>query len=49
VERFLQDLDVCRLQWAIQWTGWFDGHQPPPWQDQDWAMEALTLGERLGL
>ena len=49
VERFLQDLDVCRLQWAIQWTGWFDGHRPPPWQDQDWAMEALTLGERLGL
>lgn len=49
VERFLQDLDVCRLQWAIQWTGWFDGHRPPPWQDQDWAMEALALAERLGL
>lgn len=49
VERFLQDLDVCRLQWAIQWTGWFDGHRPPPWQDQDWTLEALVLAERLGL
>ena len=45
-----RDLDLARLQVAIQWLGW----APPAWvppegQRHDWLAEALELAERLGL
>jgi aminoglycoside phosphotransferase (APT) family kinase protein len=45
-----RDLDVARLQLAIQWLGW----APPTWdppqgQRQDWLAEALALADGLGL
>ena len=45
-----RDLDLARLQVAIQWLGW----APPSWippegQRHDWLAEALELVEELGL
>jgi len=45
-----RDLDLARLQIAIQWLGW----APPSWvppegQRHDWLAEALELAEGLGL
>jgi aminoglycoside phosphotransferase (APT) family kinase protein len=45
-----RDLDIARLQVAIQWLGW----APPSWvppeeQRHDWLGEALELAEGLGL
>lgn len=45
-----RDLDLARLQVAIQWLGW----APPSWvppegQRHDWLAEAVELAEELGL
>jgi len=45
-----RDLDLARLQVAIQWLGW----APPSWvppegQRHDWLGEAVALAEELGL
>jgi len=45
-----RDLDLARLQVAIQWLGW----APPSWvppegQRHDWVGEAVALAEELGL
>lgn len=44
----LEDLDLCRLQVALQWLGWSRDWTPPPERQQDWLGEALRLGKRLG-
>jgi thiamine kinase-like enzyme len=45
-----RDLELARLQVAIQWLGWAPPQwQPPPEQRHDWLAEATQLTEELGL
>ncbi|HEX6457206.1 MAG TPA: phosphotransferase [Solirubrobacterales bacterium] len=45
-----RDLELARLQIAIQWLGWAPPQwQPPPEQRHDWLAEASELAEELGL
>jgi aminoglycoside phosphotransferase (APT) family kinase protein len=45
-----RDLDVARLQVAIQWLGWAPPEwEPPEGQRHDWLAEALALAEELEL
>jgi aminoglycoside phosphotransferase (APT) family kinase protein len=45
-----RQLDLARLQLAIQWLGWAEpGWTPPLGQRHDWLGEAEALTERLGL
>lgn len=45
-----RDLDLARLQVAIQWLGWAPPKwRPPEEQRHDWLAEALELAERSGL
>jgi thiamine kinase-like enzyme len=45
-----RDLDLGRLQVAIQWLGWAPPEwEPPEGQQHDWLGEALALAEGLGL
>lgn len=45
-----RDLDLARLQVAIQWLGWAPPvWEPPEGQRHDWLGEAITLAEELGL
>jgi thiamine kinase-like enzyme len=44
---FDRDLAACSLQLAIQWLGWFVGHEPPPWQRRNWIEEAEAAAQRL--
>jgi thiamine kinase-like enzyme len=46
---FLEALDWCRLQLAVQWLGWAPGWSPPAEHAHDWLGEALHLAGRLGL
>jgi hypothetical protein len=48
-ERFLADLDCCRLHVALQWLGWSRAWSPPPHHRHDWMWEARTAAERLRL
>jgi aminoglycoside phosphotransferase (APT) family kinase protein len=48
-DAFLEAFDFCRLQLAIQRTGWATGWSPPSAQSQDWLGQALALAEKLGL
>jgi len=44
------DLDLARLQVAIQWLGWAPPEwEPPEGQRHDWLGEAVALAEGLGL
>jgi len=44
------DLELARLQVAIQWLGWAPPEwQPPPDQRRDWCAEAIELAEELEL
>jgi hypothetical protein len=44
------DLDLARLQVAIQWLGWAPPEwEPPEEQRHDWLGEAIALAEELGL
>ena len=44
------DLDLARLQVAIQWLGWAPPEwEPPEGQRHDWLGEAVALTEGLGL
>ncbi|HEX6780450.1 MAG TPA: aminoglycoside phosphotransferase family protein [Solirubrobacterales bacterium] len=46
----LRELDLARLQVAIQWLGWAPPEwEPPEGQRQDWLGEAVALAEGLGL
>ena len=45
-----RDLDLARLQIAIQWLGWAPPEwTPPPGQRRDWAAEAVEVAEELEL
>jgi len=45
-----RDLDLARLQVAIQWLGWAPPEwEPPEGQRHDWLGEAVALAEHLGL
>jgi len=45
-----RDLDLARLQVAIQWLGWAPPEwEPPPDQRRDWVGEAVEIAEGLGL
>lgn len=45
-----RELDLARLQLAVQWLGWAGpAWSPPPGQRQDWLGEALSLAEELDL
>jgi thiamine kinase-like enzyme len=45
-----RDLDLARLQVAIQWLGWAPpAWEPPQGQRHDWLGEAIELAERRGL
>jgi Ser/Thr protein kinase RdoA (MazF antagonist) len=45
-----RDLDLARLQIAIQWLGWAPpAWEPPEERRQDWLGEAVALAEELGL
>lgn len=45
-----RDLDLARLQVAIQWLGWAPPQwEPPEGQRHDWLGEAVALAEGLGL
>lgn len=45
-----RDLDLARLQVAIQWLGWAPPRwQPPEGQRRDWLAEATEIAEGLGL
>jgi aminoglycoside phosphotransferase (APT) family kinase protein len=45
-----RDLDLARLQVAIQWLGWAPPEwEPPEEQRHDWLSEALELAEELNL
>jgi hypothetical protein len=48
-EEFLEALDYCRLQIAVQWLGWSPDWSPPPEHAQDWLCEAISLAEKLKL
>jgi hypothetical protein len=47
---FLEQLECCRLQIALQWLGWAsDDWQPPTEHVQDWLSEVLRAGRVLGV
>jgi thiamine kinase-like enzyme len=46
---FLEALDFCQLQLAVQWLGWSANWKPPPGHAHDWLAEGLRLAETLGL
>ena len=44
------DLDLARLQVAIQWLGWAPPEwEPPEGQRHDWLGEAVALAEGMEL
>ena len=46
-ERFLDDVDLCRLHHCIQWLGWSPGWVPPSDHAADWLTTAADLIDRL--
>jgi hypothetical protein len=45
-----RELDLARLQVAIQWLGWAPPEwEPPAGRRRDWAAEAVEIAERLEL
>ncbi len=48
-EKFLEDLDYCRLHLAIQWLGWTPDSPPRRVEPHRWLEEVLELTNRLGL
>lgn len=45
-----RELDLARLQVAVQWLGWAPPEwEPPPGQRRDWAGEAIEIAETLEL
>lgn len=49
IAEFLECVDCCLLQLAVQWTGWAQGWDAPADQAQDWAREAVRIARRLGI
>ena len=48
-DEFLADLDVCRLQIALQWLGWSVDWVPPSGQAYDWLEDVRILVEQVGV
>ena len=48
-DQFLADLDVCRLQIALQWLGWSGDWVPPPEHAHDWLADVSMLVEQVGV
>jgi hypothetical protein len=48
-DEFLADLDVCRLQIALQWLGWSSDWVPPPEHAHDWLADVRMLVEQVGV
>ncbi len=48
-EEFLEGLDYCQLQIAIQWLGWSRRWSPPPEHAHNWLHQAVSLAEKLEL
>jgi aminoglycoside phosphotransferase (APT) family kinase protein len=48
-DEFLADLARCRLHNAVQLLGVSGNWRPPPDHAHDWAAEAASAGERLGI
>ena len=48
-DRFLDELDYCRLHLAMQWLGWSEDWSPPSEHAHDWLGEAVSIAEKLGL
>ena len=46
-QKFLIDLEYCRLHQAVQWLGWSPGWAPPPEHKQNWLKEAVRCAKRL--
>ncbi len=46
-QKFLIDLEFCRLHQAVQWLGWSPGWTPPPEHKQNWLKEAVRCAKRL--
>ena len=46
-ERFLADLDACRLHLCIRWLGWARDWRPPAEHERDWVGLALELARGL--
>ena len=49
VDAFLEALDYCQLQIAVQWLGWARAWSPPADHAQDWLAESVRLAARLDL
>jgi aminoglycoside phosphotransferase (APT) family kinase protein len=47
VQEFLDALDCCRLQAALQWLGWASNWTPPPEHRHDWLGDVLQVISRL--
>lgn len=49
VDRFLTDLEYCRLHLSVQWLGWSPGWTAPAGHTRDWLRDAMDAAERLGV
>ena len=47
-DKFLRELNLCRLQLAMQWLGWSENWSPPREHQQDWLAEAFHNAHALG-
>ena len=47
-DEFLADLDVCRLQIALQWLGWSRRLDAPPEHAHDWLADVRGLVGEVG-
>lgn len=47
LERFLNDLDDCRLHIAVQWLAWSLEWTPPAEHAHDWVSEAISVADRI--
>jgi hypothetical protein len=46
---FVEALNCCRVQIAVQWLGWFGNRPAPAAHSQDWLEEAVSLAARLAV
>ncbi len=48
-QKFLKNLEYCRLHQAVQWLGWSPLWEPPSEHAHDWLKEAIRAAESLNL